>query len=71
MMHSTVKRYHLVLWQIQEQSGSAGLKSQFETKAEAVKAFDESRRDGRYREGVLFQWNKDGDNWEMIDRFQR
>ena len=71
MMHSTVKRYHVVLWETDERSGSTGIKFQFETMAEAVKAFGQSRQDGRYREGVLIEWRKDGDNWEMIDRFQR
>jgi hypothetical protein len=68
MIHSTL-RFHVVLWETDRSSGQ-GLKFQFETLAQAVAAFDEHRRDGRYREGILIQWRSDGDDWEMIDRFR-
>jgi hypothetical protein len=71
VIHSTFKRYHIALWETEERSTGPGVKYEFESLSEALALFDEQRRGGRYRGGVLFQWLRDGDDWQLIDRFPR
>jgi hypothetical protein len=71
MIHSPVKRFHVVLWETEDRSTAAGFRSQFETFDEAAAVFAEHRRSERYREGILFQWLRDSEAWELIDRFSR
>jgi hypothetical protein len=71
MIHLTQQRFHIVLWETQDRTAGAGMKFQFETLAQAAAAFDEHRRDERYREGILIQWRKASDDWELVDTFRR
>jgi hypothetical protein len=71
MIHSTRTRFHVVVWETEDRAGAPGYRFEFATLAEAIAAFDEHRRSGRCREGILFQWLKDSDAWELIDRFSQ
>ena len=72
MIHLETKRYHIVMWEQEDRSGAAAaMKLEFDSRAEATAAFDTERQRGRYRAGILFQWLKDTDDWELIDRFPR
>ena len=72
MIHLETKRYHVVMWESADRSGpAAAVKLEFESRAEASAAFESERQRGHYGAGILFQWLKDSDDWELIDRFPR
>ena len=72
MIHLETKRYHIVLWETEDRSGSAAaLKLEFDSRAEASAAFEAEQQLGRYAAGILFQWLKDSDDWQLMDRFPR
>lgn len=71
MIHVQQKRYHLVLREAEDRSTSGGLRMEFDTLGAALAAFEEHRRHGRYRTGILMEWQKISDVWKLIDRFPR
>ena len=72
MIHLKTKRYQLVLWDEDDRGGAVpALKLEFDTLAQASEEFQAQQKAARYGAGLLFQWLKDSDDWELVDRYPR
>jgi len=68
MIYTQSKRYQVALWAAADRSGVAE-HAEFGSREEAERAFEASKREGRYRSGILFEWNKHQQDWTLIDRY--
>jgi hypothetical protein len=72
MNHSATKRYQIALWSTPNRGDSSvAMRFEFDALAPARAEFEAQRAAGHYVEGLLFEWLKDSDDWELIDRFPR
>ena len=68
MNSSSHKRYQVVLWPSADRTGLA-LFLDFATLPEAEAELRARQSVGEYRAGVLMEWNKLRQEWELVDRY--
>lgn len=65
-----LKSYQVVVWADGERlSDEPALRLHFETLEDALRALDTHRNSGRYRSGMLMQWDKQTGNWKLVAQF--
>lgn len=70
MTHTGLKPYQVVVWEGEERlSDEPALRLHFDTLEDALTALDTHHNSGRYRSGMLMEWNKQSGNWKLVAQF--
>lgn len=69
MIHTPVRRYQLVLWTASDRNEtSVASRQEFDTLVDAKAALELARADGRYRDGILYEWLRHSASWELREK---
>lgn len=64
------KPYQLVLWgDGKRPSDDPAVRQRFDTQEDAMAALKAHELSGRYRTGMLMQWDKQSGGWKLIAQF--
>lgn len=68
MIYTPAKAYQLVLWEDGSRRGDA-LRLDFDSAEEAGRVLAEKELEGKYRCGILVEWNKKLRDWTLINQY--
>jgi len=68
MIYSRTKRYQVTLWTTANRSGVA-VHLEFDTRDDAVLAFEQSKSEGQYAVGILYEWDQHKQEWSLLSQY--
>ena len=69
MIHTPAKTYQVTLWLGEDREGGQALQMHFDTRAEAEAVLAAKQAEGRYRAGILVEWDKQRHDWTLLSRY--
>jgi hypothetical protein len=70
MIETRKKRYQITLWVLsREDTSDPGLRLEFDGLEDALAAFEEHRRAGAYKSGLMVDWRSDLGEWFLLDQY--